>query len=129
MGGQIQVGFNTMPVAAPHVRSGKMRLLAVTEDRRSPAFPDTPTVGGSRAARLCDAGLVRADGAGRRRREAIALLNKEVGRVLNEPDIRERFTTLGVAPTGGTPDAFGAFIKAEVAKFTKLVADTGMKVE
>ena len=49
--------------------------------------------------------------------------------MLNEPDIRERFTTLGVAPTGGTPDAFGAFIKAEVAKFTKLVADTGMKVE
>jgi len=129
MGGQIQVGFNTMPVAAPHVRSGKMRLLAVTEDRRSPAFPDTPTV--SEAALPGYAmpvwyGLMAPAGTPR---EAIALLNKEVGRVLNEPDIRERFTTLGVAPTGGTPDAFGAFIKAEVAKFTKLVADTGMKVE
>jgi tripartite-type tricarboxylate transporter receptor subunit TctC len=129
MGGQIQVGFNTMPVAAPHVRSGKMRLLAVTEDRRSPAFPDTPTV--SEAALPGYAmpvwyGLMAPAGTPR---EAVALLNKEVGRVLNEPDIRERFTTLGVAPTGGTPDAFGAFIKAEVAKFTKLVADTGMKVE
>ena len=62
-------------------------------------------------------------------REAIALLNREIDRVLKEAEIRERFTTLGVAPTGGTPDAFGAFLKAEVAKFTKLVADTGMKVE
>jgi tripartite-type tricarboxylate transporter receptor subunit TctC len=129
MGGQIQVGFNTMPVAAPHVRSGKMRLLAVTEDRRSPAFPDTPTVGEAALpgyAMPVWYGLMAPAGTPR---EAIALLNKEVGRVLNEPDIRERFTTLGVAPTGGTPDAFGAFIKAEVAKFTKLVADTGMKVE
>jgi tripartite-type tricarboxylate transporter receptor subunit TctC len=49
--------------------------------------------------------------------------------VLKEPDVRERFATLGVAPTGGTPAAFGAFVKQEVAKFTKLVADTGMKVE
>jgi tripartite-type tricarboxylate transporter receptor subunit TctC len=129
MGGQIQVGFNTMPVAAPHVRSGKMRLLAVTEDRRSPAFPDTPTVAEAALpgyAMPVWYGLMAPAGTPR---EAIALLNKEVGRVLNEPDIRERFTTLGVAPTGGTPDAFGAFIKAEVAKFTKLVADTGMKVE
>jgi len=62
-------------------------------------------------------------------REAIALLNKEIGRVLNEPEIRERFTTLGVAPTGGPPEQFGAFITAEVAKFTKLVAETGLKVE
>jgi tripartite-type tricarboxylate transporter receptor subunit TctC len=129
MGGQIQVGFNTMPVAAPHVRSGKMRLLAVTEDRRSPAFPDTPTVGEAALpgyAMPVWYGLMAPAGTPR---EAMALLNKEVGRVLNEPDIRERFTTLGVAPTGGTPDAFGAFIKSEVAKFTKLVADTGMKVE
>jgi tripartite-type tricarboxylate transporter receptor subunit TctC len=129
MGGQIQVGFNTMPVAAPHVRSGKMRLLAVTEDRRSPAFPDTPTVAEAALpgyAMPVWYGLMAPAGTPR---EAIALLNKEVGRVLNEPDIRERFTTLGVAPTGGTPDAFGAFIKSEVAKFTKLVADTGMKVE
>ena len=44
-------------------------------------------------------------------REAIALLNKEIERVLKEPDIRERFTTLGVAPTGGSADAFGAFLE------------------
>jgi tripartite-type tricarboxylate transporter receptor subunit TctC len=129
MGGQIQVGFNTMPVAAPHIRTGKMKLLAVTEERRSPAFPDTPTVAEAALpgyAMPVWYGLMAPAGTPR---EAIALLNREIGRVLNEPEIRDRFTTLGVAPTGGSAEAFGAFLKAEVAKFTKLVADTGMKVE
>lgn len=129
IGGQIQVGFNTMPVAAPHIRAGKMKLLAVTEERRSPAFPDTPTVAEAALpgyAMPVWYGLMAPAGTPR---EAIALLNREIGRVLNEPEIRERFTTLGVAPTGGSPDAFGAFLRTEVAKFTKLVADTGMKVE
>ncbi|HWM42196.1 MAG TPA: tripartite tricarboxylate transporter substrate binding protein [Burkholderiales bacterium] len=129
MGGQIQVGFNTMPVAAPHIRTGKMKLLAVTEERRSPAFPDTPTVAEAALpgyAMPVWYGLMAPAGTPR---EAIALLNREIGRVLNEPEIRDRFTTLGVAPTGGSAEAFGAFLKAEVAKFTKLVADTGMKVD
>jgi tripartite-type tricarboxylate transporter receptor subunit TctC len=123
------VGFNTMPVAAPHIRSGKMKLLAVTEERRSPAFPDAPTVAEAALpgyAMPVWYGLMAPAGTPR---EAIALLNREIGRVLEQPDVRERFTTLGVAPTGGSADAFGAFLKAEVAKFTKLVADTGMKVE
>jgi tripartite-type tricarboxylate transporter receptor subunit TctC len=129
MGGQIQVGFNTMPVAAPHIRAGKMKLLAVTEERRSPAFPDTPTVAEAALpgyAMPVWYGLMAPAGTPR---EAIAVLNKEIERVLKEPDIRERFTTLGVAPTGGSADAFGAFIQKEVAKFTRLVAETGMKVE
>jgi len=129
IGGQIQVGFNTMPVAAPHIRAGKMKLLAVTEERRSPAFPDTPTVAEAALpgyAMPVWYGLMAPAGTPR---EAIGLLNREVERVLKEPEIRERFTTLGVAPTGGTPEAFGAFLQKEVAKFTKLVADTGMKVE
>jgi tripartite-type tricarboxylate transporter receptor subunit TctC len=129
IGGQIQVGFNTMPVAAPHIRAGKMKLLAVTEDQRSPAFPDTPTVaqaGLPGYAMPVWYGLMAPAGTPR---EAIALLNREIERVLKEPDIRERFTTLGVAPTGGAPEQFGAFIAAEVAKFTKLVAETGLKVE
>jgi tripartite-type tricarboxylate transporter receptor subunit TctC len=129
IGGQIQVGFNTMPVAAPHIRAGKMKLLAVTEERRSPAFPDTPTVAEAALpgyAMPVWYGLMAPAGTPR---EAIALLNREIERVLKEPEIRERFTTLGVAPTGGTPEAFGAFLQKEVAKFTKLVADTGMKVE
>ena len=129
MGGQIQVGFNTMPVAAPHIRAGKMKLLAVTEERRSPAFPDTPTVAEAALpgyAMPVWYGLMAPTGTPR---EAIALLNREIERVLKEPDVRERFATLGVAPTGGSPAAFGSFIRAEVAKFTRLVADTGMKVE
>lgn len=129
IGGQIQVGFNTMPVAAPHIRAGKMKLLAVTEERRSSAFPDAPTVAEAALpgyAMPVWYGIMAPAGTPR---EAIAVLNREIERVLKEPDVRERFATLGVAPTGGTPEAFGAFLKQEVAKFTKLVADTGLKVE
>jgi tripartite-type tricarboxylate transporter receptor subunit TctC len=129
IGGQIQVGFNTMPVAAPHIRAGKMKLLAVTEERRSSAFPEAPTVAEAALpgyAMPVWYGLMAPAGTPR---EAIAVLNREIERVLKEPDVRERFATLGVAPTGGTPEAFGAFVKQEVAKFTKLVADTGLKVE
>jgi tripartite-type tricarboxylate transporter receptor subunit TctC len=129
IGGQIQVGFNTMPVAAPHIRAGKMKLLAVTEERRSSAFPDAPTVaeaGVPGYAMPVWYGLMAPAGTPR---EAIALLNREIERVLKDADVRERFATLGVAPIGGTPDAFGAFIRSEVAKFTRLVAETGMKVE
>ena len=129
IGGQIQVGFNTMPVAAPHIRAGKMKLLAVTEDQRSPAFPDTPTVaeaGLPGYAMPVWYGLMAPAGTPH---EAIALLNREIERVLKEPDIRERFTTLGVAPTPGSPEAFGAFLRTEVTKFSKLVAETGLKVE
>jgi tripartite-type tricarboxylate transporter receptor subunit TctC len=129
IGGQVQVGFNTMPVAAPHIRAGKMKLLAVTEDKRAAVFPDAPTVAESGLPGYSMStwyGMVVPTGTPR---EAIQLLNREVARVLGEPDVRERLATLGAVPTAGTPEQFGAFIATEVAKFTKLVADTGLKVE
>ncbi|MBV8032078.1 MAG: tripartite tricarboxylate transporter substrate binding protein [Betaproteobacteria bacterium] len=129
IGGQIQVGFNTLPVVMPYIRAGKMRLLAVTEDRRSPAFPDAPTVaeaGVPGYAMPVWYGIMAPAGTPR---ETIGLLNREIERVLREPDIRERFATLGVSPTGGAPEAFGAFLREEVSKFTRLVADTGLTVE
>jgi len=103
IGGQIQVGFNTMPVAAPHIRAGKLKLLAVTEERRSSAFPDAPTVaeaGVPGYAMPVWYGLMAPAGTPR---EAIALLNREIERVLKDPEVRERFATLGVAPIGGAP--------------------------
>jgi tripartite-type tricarboxylate transporter receptor subunit TctC len=62
-------------------------------------------------------------------REAIELLNREIARVLSMPDIRERFATLGADTTGGSPEQFGAFIRNEVAKYAKVVAEANLKVE
>jgi tripartite-type tricarboxylate transporter receptor subunit TctC len=129
MGGQVQVGFNTMPVAAPHIRAGKLKLLAVTEEKRATVFPDAPTVaeaGLPGYAMSTWYGMVIPAGTPR---EAVQLLNREIARVLEQADIRDRFATLGAVPTGGTPEQFGAFLKTEIAKFGKLVAETGLKVE
>ncbi len=129
MGGQVQVGFNTMPVAAAHIRSGKLKLLAVTTEKRATVFPETPTVAEAGVAGYAMStwyGMVVPAGTPR---EAVRLLNGEIAKVLALADIRERFAPLGAEPTGGTPEQFGAFIRDEVAKYTRLVADAQLKVE
>ena len=97
-----------MPVAAPHIRSGRLKLLAVTEDKRAAVFPDAPTVAESGVPGYAMAtwyGMVVPTGTPR---EAVALLNREIARILALPDIKERFAGLGADTTGGSPEQFGA---------------------
>jgi tripartite-type tricarboxylate transporter receptor subunit TctC len=129
MGGQVPVGFNTMPVAAPHIRAGKMRLLAVTDERRSAVFPDAPTVaeaGVPGYAMSTWYGLVVPTGTPA---DAVAFLNREINRILAMPDVKERFAPLGAEPTGGTPAEFGSFIRNEVVKYGRVAAEAHLKVE
>ena len=121
IGGETAVGFNTAPVAIPYIKSGRLKVLAVTEDKRNPALPDVPTV--AEAAGLPNYamttwyGLVAPHGVPR---EVPVKLNAEINRILKLPEIRERFATLGADAVGGSPEQFGAYIKSEVAKFTKV---------
>jgi tripartite-type tricarboxylate transporter receptor subunit TctC len=129
IGGETVVGFNTAPVAIPHVKSGRLKVLALTEDKRNPALPDVPTVaeaGLPGYAMTTWYGLVAPAGVPR---EAIARLNAEINKVLKLPDVRDRFATLGADPVGGTPDQFGAYIKSEVGKFARLARERGLKLE
>jgi tripartite-type tricarboxylate transporter receptor subunit TctC len=129
IGGETAVGFNTAPVAIPHVKSGRLKVLALTEDKRNAALPGVPTVAESGLAGYSMTtwyGLVAPAGVPR---EAIARLNTEVNRVLKLPDVRDRFATLGADPVGGSAEQFGAYIKSEVAKFARLAKERGLALE
>ena len=121
--GEVAIGFNTAPVAIPHIKSGRVKALAVTGKERNAATPDVPTVAESGVpgysmntwyGAVMPAGTPVA---------IIAKLNAEINRILRLPDIRERFAALGADPVGGSPEQFGSTIKSEVAKFTKVVRD------
>ncbi|HEY9447151.1 MAG TPA: tripartite tricarboxylate transporter substrate binding protein [Burkholderiales bacterium] len=127
--GETAVGFNTAPVAIPQVKNGRLRALAVTEDKRNPALPDVPTVAEAALpgyAMTTWYGLVAPVGVPR---EITSTLNAEINKVLKLPDVRERFATLGADPVGGTAEQFGAYIKSEVAKFARLARERHLALD
>lgn len=121
--GEVQLGFNTAPVAVPHIKSGKMRAIAVTSAKRNPALPDVPTVAESGVpgydminwyGAVVPAGTPAA---------AINRLNADINKALKLPDVQQRLAALGADPLGGSAAEFGAYIKSEIAKYTKVVVD------
>lgn len=121
--GEVQLGFNTAPVAVPHIKSGKMRAIAVTSAKRNPALPDVPTVAESGVAgydMINWYGAVVPTGT-----PAVAInrLNAEINKALQLPDVQQRLAGLGADPLGGSAAEFGAYIKSEIAKYTRVVVD------
>ena len=125
--GQIAVTIDNMPVYLPQVKAGKLRALAVSPAKRSPAVPDLPTIAEAGVPGY-DAtawfGLVAPAGVPR---PIVAKLAGETQRILRLPDVAERLSGLGAEPVGNTPEQFAAFIKAEIAKWKKVIQDA--KVE
>jgi tripartite-type tricarboxylate transporter receptor subunit TctC len=122
--------FDNLANALPNVKAGKLRALAVTTLARSPAVPDLPTI--------AESGLPGFDlttwfgvmvPAGTSP-DIVAKLNAEIVRALNAKDMRERLEKMGAEPpANNTPEHFAAFIRAEAAKYAKVVKDSGAKVE
>ncbi len=129
LGGQVQSFMSSVPSALGHIRSGRLRALAVSTAKRSPQMPGVPTVAESGYPGF-DAstwyGLLAPAGtpAG-----VVARLNAEVNRVLAQPGVRERLAGEGGEVLGGTPAQFAAFLAAEHAKWARVVADSGAKVD
>lgn len=129
LGGQINMLFATILPALPHVKSGRLRVLAVSSIRRSALLPDVPSIAGSGVPGY-DAGSwngVLAPAA--TPREIVARLNRETVRILHAPEMRERFAREGAEPIGNSPAEFTAFIKSEIAKWAKVVKAAGIKAE
>jgi tripartite-type tricarboxylate transporter receptor subunit TctC len=129
IGGQVQVLFSDMPIALPHAKSGKLRALAVTSAQRTPLVQGMPTVAESGVPGYA---LVNWWGifAPRGVPPAIAAkLNAEIVRAHALPDLKERYANLGVEATSSTPAEFSAYIKAEAARFAKVLKETGVKLD
>jgi tripartite-type tricarboxylate transporter receptor subunit TctC len=120
--------FATMPAAMPHVRSGRLRAIAVTSVKRSQAMPELPTIG--ETLKGYDASTwygVLAPA--RTPRPIITTLHAEIVKILGVVETRDRLLAQGFEPVGGTPAEFGTYIKAEIAKWAKVIKAAGIKPE
>jgi tripartite-type tricarboxylate transporter receptor subunit TctC len=127
--GQVQLMFPTAGSVAPHLKSGRVRALAVTSARRSPLFPDLPTVASAGLPGYeCDSII----GAFAPAKVAPAIINrvsKEMATAVNKPDIKQRFAASGVETIGSSPEALAATVKSEMARLGKLIRDMGIRQE
>jgi len=127
IGGHVPMFFSGMPPAMPHVKAGKLRALAVTTTRRSPAAPDVPT--------MAEAGVPGFDISNwfayfvpsGTPAEVISRLNSEVNRGLKQPDVREKLANVGAETVGTSPEELAKFVRSETEKFARLVKLSGAK--
>ena len=125
LGGHVVIYFSGMPPAMPHVRSAKLRALAVSTATRSPAAPDVPTV--------AEAGIAGFDVPtwfgvlvpAATPRDVVAKLNAGITQALRAPDVRDQMAREGAETSPTTPDEFAAFIRIETEKFAKIIKDSG----
>jgi len=128
LSGQVDFNFDNLSTAAPNIRSGKLKALAVTTLQRSPALPEVPPVADTLKGFAIDTwwGLVAPAGTPA---DVLARLNQAFVAALNSPETKTRFATLLAEPVSSTPEQFGAFMKSELAKYEKVVKSTGAKVD
>ena len=127
LGGQVQSFMSSVPSALAHIKSGRLRALAVTSAQRSPELPGTPTIAesgspGYEASTWGGVGVPRGTPP-----EIIERLNREVNAGLAQPDIRARLADVGTVPMVLSAAAFKAYIAAEAAKWDKVVKIAGIK--
>ena len=127
--GHVQLMFESLNSISPHAKSGAVRGLAVSGPRRSPAFPDTPTVAeagvpgydaGTWSGVIAPAGLPK---------PILDKLNEAVNRAIRTPAFVARFGSIGDEPAGGTPEEFADTIKRDLAKWKDVVQRSGAKLE
>ncbi|HYH42376.1 MAG TPA: tripartite tricarboxylate transporter substrate binding protein [Burkholderiales bacterium] len=127
--GQSQLMFAVMQGGLPHVQAGKLRAVAVTGSKRAAALPEVPTI---TEAGYAGADFISWNGVHVRAgtpKAVVARLNSEFNRVLKLPDIQERMAGLGLDAAGGTAEAFGIFVKEDIARWAKVIRDTDVRVE
>lgn len=128
--GNTQVMFDNLPSALPHIRSGRLKALAVTSKERSAALPNVPTIEEAAGLKGFDAaawfGLLAPAGTPR---EVVSKVQQDVAKVLAMPEMRERFAAQGAQPIGDTPEQFTAFIKSEIDKWARVVKFSGARVD
>ncbi len=127
--GQLTFMIENVPGTMPLVKSGKLRALAITSAQRSPLAPDLPTMA---EAGVPDYEMVGWNGvfvAKGTPAEIVARLNSDLAKVLRLPDVKEQMATLGAEPGGDSTPAFGAFVKAESARWGRIIKERGIRPE
>ena len=124
--GRVTMLMTTTISAAPHVKSGRLRALAITSPKRLAAMPDVPAIAETVPGYEADAfqGMVAPAGVPK---EIVRQLADDIAAIVRLPEIRERIIADGAEPIGSTPEAFGAFLKKEMLKWGKVVKESGAR--
>ncbi len=129
LAGHTPMAFLGLPPAAPHIKEGTLRALAVTSAKRSPVFPNVPTMAESEVpdqeSELIIGVLVPAATP----KPIVDQLQRQIARIVALPDVKERLDALGFAPVASTPEAYATQIKADIETWSKVVREANIKVE
>ena len=129
LAGHTPMAFLGLPPAAPHIKEGTLRALAVTSAKRSPVFPNVPTMAEfgvpDQESELIIGVLVPAATP----KPIVDQLQRQIARIVALPDVKERLDALGFAPVASTPEAYATQIKADIETWSKVVREANIKVE
>jgi len=129
LSGEVSMSYENSLIIVPHIKSGKVRALAVTGAQRSRSVPDLPTVAEAGVPGYSASGWYGFVAPAATPKDIVARLAGEFNRILKQPDVIERLSGQGAEPVGGTPEQFAAFIKVEIDKWAKLVKSAHMKAD
>jgi len=127
--GEVHMAIDTVAALLPHVRSGRLKALGIGDRVRSELLPDIPTI-----AEAGVPGYEMYGGTGilapaNTPRDITQKLSREINAILKMPEIRQRFVALAVRPTGSTPEEFRALIKADIARYAKIIKTAGIQAQ
>jgi len=131
LGGQVDLSFDTFSTSIQHVKAGKVRALGLAGNRRSPIFPDLPTVAEAGGMPGYDPSIFNGIAApAGTPRDVLVTLQREIAKIVKQPEIRNRFEALGVDLTASdSPEQFTEFLRQQTARMSKIVRDAGIKPE
>jgi tripartite-type tricarboxylate transporter receptor subunit TctC len=129
LSGQVQLASIGLPPAMPHIKAGRLRVIGITGAKRSALLPEAPTVD--------EAGLPGFDvtswygmfAPAALPRELVTRVNADIAAVLGTQDVKERLAASGADPASSTPEDFGRLVREEIAKWAKVVAQSGAKID
>jgi tripartite-type tricarboxylate transporter receptor subunit TctC len=126
LGGEADLMFTTMPIAVPHIDSGRLRALAVASAARTARLPDLPTLGELGVPGVEITGWSGAMAPRGTPKPVIATLHRDIAAILQTPDVKQRLIATGADPVGSTPEQFRAFLMAETNKWARVIKDAGL---
>ncbi|HTE16685.1 MAG TPA: tripartite tricarboxylate transporter substrate binding protein [Burkholderiales bacterium] len=129
LSGEIQVIFTPIATMLPHAKTGKARLIAVSSAKRVELAPDLPSVAEQGVAGFDGTSWYPLFAPARTPAAIIQKINGDINRILQKPEVRSRFLSMGMVPVGGAPEVLRDYLDVEIRRWGKVIADTGVKAE
>lgn len=129
LGGEVSLMFDSISTSLPHVKTGKLKALAVTGETRSPLLPDVPTVSEAGISGFVVNGWYGILAPAKTPAEVVNTLSTKIAEVVKDPGVKDHLVRLGYSTVGSTPKEFGAHIDAEMTRWAPVVVKSGAKIE